>query len=141
MSDYREIDSGLYENTNLLPCDSIEPNVCSESGAESLQELFNSMPVSDGHMNAFSNGAGLEETGMTGIKIRSRQAQHPAVDNIATQQGFARRRIRLQIVQVGAVPISETESNTKKEDNEDREATTAEVCSVYLKVKVILVEY
>jgi len=126
-NDYHEINSGLYENTSLLPYDSTGPDVyLMESGAESLQELLNSMEESDCHMNAFSNGVALEETGMTGIKIRPRQSQHPAVDNLAAQQGFARRRIRLS-AQVMAVSSSETESSTRKENNEDREAATLEV--------------
>lgn len=102
LNDYPEINSGVYENTSLLPYDSIGPDVYSvDSGAESLQELFNSMPESCGHLNSSSNGVG-EETGITGIKIKARQPQHPAVDDLSAQQGFARRRIRLQCsVQVG----------------------------------------
>ncbi|XP_020240988.1 NAC domain-containing protein 62-like [Asparagus officinalis] len=151
-NDYPEINSALYENTSLLPYDSTGPDVYSvDSGADSLQELFNSMKESNGHVNASSNEASPEETGIigirmrsrqpqnsmntssneigpvetgiTGIKIRSRQPQNSAVDNLSAQQGHARRRIRLQC-SVQARELSfEGEMRSKKEDTEDEEAT------------------
>lgn len=101
-NDYREINSVAYESASLLPYNSIVSDVYSvDSGMESVLELFNSMHESNGHMSDFSNGVSVE-TGTTDIKIRPRQPQHPALDDLPAQQGFAQRRIRLQCsVQVG----------------------------------------
>lgn len=141
LSDYPEINNALYENTSLLPYDSTGPDVYSlDSGAESLQELFNSMQESNSHVNVSSSGVAPEETGVTGIKIRPRQPQQPTVGNSSAQQGFAIRRIRLQcLVQAGALSSLESDSSAKKEDNEDREATVEVRSCIVEALKVIQV--
>lgn len=128
-NDYREINSAVYENTSLLPYDSTGPDVYSvDSAAESLQELFNSMQESSGHMNGCNNGAAREETGITGIKIRSRQLQHLASDDLSAQQGFARRRIRLQCsVEVGdRLNLSDRKATDEVEENKERDDVICE---------------
>lgn len=96
-NDYRDLNSALYEDTSLLPCTGTGPDVYSvDSGAESLQEMLNSMQESTGNMNGFSNAGGSEDTGITGINIRSRQTRQTAPNNLPAQQGLAKRRIILQ---------------------------------------------
>lgn len=118
LSDFPEINYTLCESISLLPCDSTGPYIYSlDSGADSLQELFNSMQDSNSNTNASIN-----DTGITGVMIRPRQPQQTALDNLSSQQGFARRRIRLQCsVQAGTLSSSESESSIVKDDNEDRE--------------------
>ncbi|KAF0900681.1 hypothetical protein E2562_034387 [Oryza meyeriana var. granulata] len=82
--------SALYEDASLLPYDSTDQDVLSmDSGAESLQDLFNSMEDSNARNNAWSNEPALQGTGFS----MSWQLQS---NSLLPNQGTAKRRIKLQ---------------------------------------------
>ncbi|URD92721.1 No apical meristem (NAM) protein [Musa troglodytarum] len=87
--------STLYENATLLPYDITGTDMYSiDSGADSLQDLFNGM----GELNNQKTVSGSKDDSEgTGIKIMSHQMQpvQPNSDNFFVQ-GTAARRIRLQ---------------------------------------------
>ncbi|KAL5230594.1 hypothetical protein ABZP36_029370 [Zizania latifolia] len=87
--------SALYENAPLLPYDSTDQDVLSmDSGAESLQELFNSMDDLNGKKDGWNNEPLLPGTGFSAIPWQSQPNVHP--NYLFSHQGNARRRIRLQ---------------------------------------------
>lgn len=115
--------STLYENASLLPYDISGPDVYSvDYGAESLQDLFNSLEEL-GSQNPISDCR--DDLEGTGIQIRSRQAQQyqPNSDNLLLKQGTAGRRLRLQSsirkVQFGSASDELSSTN----DDRDKEST------------------
>ncbi|BAF22948.1 NAC domain-containing protein 14 isoform X2 [Oryza sativa Japonica Group] len=83
--------SALYEDTPLLPYDSTDQDVLSmDSGAESLQDLFNSMDDSNARNNVWGNEPFLQGTGFP--------MSWPLQPNSAfPNQGTANRRLMLQL--------------------------------------------
>uniref|UniRef100_A0A0E0EI45 NAC domain-containing protein n=1 Tax=Oryza meridionalis TaxID=40149 RepID=A0A0E0EI45_9ORYZ len=83
--------SALYEDTPLLPYDSTDQDVLSmDSGAESLQDLFNSMDDSNARNNVWGNEPFLQGTGFP--------MSWPVQSNSAfPNQGTANRRLMLQL--------------------------------------------
>ncbi|WOK94937.1 hypothetical protein Cni_G03642 [Canna indica] len=113
--------STLYENASLLPYDITGPDVYSvDFGAESLQDLFNSMDELSNQKTTLDTG---DDFGGTGITIRSRPRQTIS-DNLFLHQGSAIRRIRLQSsVRKAPLGIVHHDSTTV-DDNEDKESIT-----------------
>ncbi|KAG8086831.1 hypothetical protein GUJ93_ZPchr0010g7514 [Zizania palustris] len=87
--------SALYENALLLPYDSTDQDVLSmDSGAESLQELFNSMDDLNGKKDGWNNEPVLPGIGFSAIPWQSQSNVHP--NYLFSHQGNAPRRLRLQ---------------------------------------------
>ncbi|KAG8044799.1 hypothetical protein GUJ93_ZPchr0147g2921 [Zizania palustris] len=87
--------SALYENAPLLPYDSTDQDVLSmDSGAESLQELFNSMDDLNGKKDGWNNEPVLPGIGFSAIPWQSQSNVHP--NCLFSHQGNAPRRLRLQ---------------------------------------------
>ncbi|KAJ6797302.1 NAC domain-containing protein 62-like [Iris pallida] len=114
-------DSGLYQNSSLLPCDSTGPDVYSvDSGADSVQGLLNSVDESTGNKNIFGNGIGLNGTG---VELRTRSNRLPSVGHLSATQGSAKRRIIfMSSVRPAATSSTVCESGSDKENYEDTEA-------------------
>ncbi|XP_062192694.1 protein NTM1-like 9 [Phragmites australis] len=108
--------SGLYENTPLLPYDTTEQDVLSvDSGAESLQDFFNTM----------EDSRAIQGTGVT---VMPRQLQSTVQSNyLFSHQGNAPRRLRLQETWPANV-----ESGGSVTNNECEDETSCIVTSEYL---------
>uniref|UniRef100_A0A0D9X4M0 NAC domain-containing protein n=1 Tax=Leersia perrieri TaxID=77586 RepID=A0A0D9X4M0_9ORYZ len=116
--------SALYENATLLPYDiSADQDVLSmDSGAESLQDLFNSLEDSSTKINTWNNEPVFQGTG---IEIYEQLQSN----DIFVNQGTARRRLRLQQSESLSPDFEDEESGivvTSKYVNEVAEESTAE---------------
>ncbi|CAL9105034.1 unnamed protein product [Musa acuminata var. zebrina] len=106
--------STLYENATLLPYDFTGTDMYSiDSGADSLQDLFNGMWELNNQKTVSDS---KDDSEGTGIKIVSHQMQpvQPNSDNFFVQ-GTAARRIRLQS-SILKVPFAEPLSRSNDED-------------------------
>lgn len=109
-NDYSE---RTFPENAFLQFQSAHDDYSLDSGSESLHDLFNNMDESNAQFNLSNHENNLEESGSTGIKIRSRQPRSVIPNNMPAQQGFAIRRIRLQ------VSTDDAERKLKLEDNEE----------------------
>ncbi|XP_006659850.1 uncharacterized protein LOC102700454 isoform X1 [Oryza brachyantha] len=115
--------SALYEDTPLLPYDTTDQDVLSmDSGAESLQDLFNSMDDSNVRNNVWINEPDLSGTGFP--------MYWPSQSNdLFAKQGTANRRLKLQESLCPDFECEDEESGivvTSKYANEATGESTAE---------------